>query len=83
LTETALVQAVPTPKAYIHYSWAILTGQVRFAPLTRVWFFRTKLRVKIKKLGPLLFKQEKEADLGRQISVRNLDLTRKNARSCW
>jgi hypothetical protein len=29
---TALVQALPTPKASVDCLWAILTSQVRFAP---------------------------------------------------
>ncbi|WP_284359027.1 hypothetical protein [Candidatus Phycosocius spiralis] len=33
------------PKGLIQLLVGDLTGQVRFAPLTRVWLFRTKLRV--------------------------------------
>jgi hypothetical protein len=47
------------PKGLIELFVGDLTSQVRFAPLTRVWFFRTKLRVQIKKLGLFLFKQKR------------------------
>jgi hypothetical protein len=33
------------PKGLAQLFVGDLTAQVRFAPLTRVWFFRTKLRV--------------------------------------